>query len=292
MVEDTAGSVESMTAAPGREHTDPSLPSPQLPHHGEVPVSFPGTALRWSRRADVTEFEVVADDFETAPAERVEAILAQLDSIGKMPEVHGSRIQIAAETPAGRNHVLASKVAEALGLDATRELHELRMDLPVPADHPIRQVSPSIRTRSFCPGVDDAAWLRVNNRAFAAHPDQGSETEETLHTRTSEPWFDPPGFRLLDDTDRDGELAGFCWTKVHTPTRRDPAVGEIYVIGVDPSHHGHGLGAALLLDGLDHLAGRGLTVAGLYVESDNAPALRLYDRLGFVLHRRRLVYEP
>ena len=48
-----------------------------------------------------------------------------------------------------------------------------------------------------------------------------------------------------------------------------------------PEHHGRGLGRALTLAGLAHLAGRGLRNAILYVESDNRPALRMYWGLGF-----------
>ena len=40
----------------------------------------------------------------------------------------------------------------------------------------------------------------------------------------------------------------------------------------------------MTLAGLEHLSAAGITLANLYVETDNAPALRVYDKLGFHQH--------
>lgn len=167
-------------------------------------------------------------------------------------------------------------LADAAGLALTREVLQLRC--PLPAVTP-----PPLARRAFRPGLDDEAFLAVNNRAFAWHPDQSNWTVDVLRARTAEPWFDPNGFLLHED---EGCLLGFCWTKVHPATSTEPALGEIYVIAVDPDAHGRGLGRALTLAGLAHLADRGLRHGMLHVESTNAVARRLYAELGFVEHDR------
>ena len=183
----------------------------------------------------------------------------------------------------GHLHLWVSKpsdehdeVARRVGLRRGRDLCQMRRPLPVaPAERPS---GPDLALRPFRAGRDEEGWLEVNNRAFRHHPEQGGWTLETLREREAEPWFDPDGF-LLHEVD--GRLAGFCWTKVHADV--DPPLGEIYVIAVDPDFAGRGLGRALTIAGLDRLHGRGVTIAMLYVDAANAPAVRLYRELAFTV---------
>ena len=158
-----------------------------------------------------------------------------------------------------------------------RELHQLRRPLddahPLPPEPALDE---DVTVRTFVPGTDDAAWLALNSAAFAAHPEQGAWDESDLRARFAQPWFDPAGFLLAE---RAGVLLGFHWTKIH-----GDGLGEVYVLGVSPDAQGLGLGRALLVRGLRHLADRGCPAVLLYVDGDNAAARHLYERDGFVTY--------
>ncbi|MFW6870176.1 mycothiol synthase [Nocardioides sp. CPCC 206347] len=169
------------------------------------------------------------------------------------------------------DHPAAAALAGPLGFARTRELWVMRRPTAVPlaAAEPPADVS----IRDYGSG-DAAEFLAVNAAAFAHHAEQGDLDLHGLEERMAEPWFDPAG--LLLAVDRGGHLLGFHWTKQH-----DASTGEVYVVGVAPAAQGRGLGRALTLAGLHHLASRGIEEVLLYVESDNVAARHLYDGIGF-----------
>lgn len=186
----------------------------------------------------------------------------------------------------------ARAVAGRLGLAPTRVLLQMRRPLPVEPSG--IAVPDGVRIRTFEPGRDEAAFLRVNARAFATHPEQGRLDLAGLREEMSQDWFDPAGF-FLAVTDPGDRLLGFHWTKIHSQDRSAGAagpVGEIYVLGVDPDAGVRGLGGVLADAGLRYLGAAGLTSVLLYVEGDNDRALRLYRRSGFAVHLTNVVYRP
>ena len=178
----------------------------------------------------------------------------------------------------------ALAVARRLGLVGVRELLQLRRSLTTP-ELPDVVVPDGVMLRTYRGPADDAEVLRVNAAAFAWHPEQGTWTQREIDERRAESWFDPEGLFLAfpsDDAAGDtSRLLGFHWTKVHAPENGAPALGEVYVVGIDPEAQGRGLGRALTLAGLHHLRDRGLGTVLLYVEGDNTAALNTYERLGF-----------
>jgi mycothiol synthase len=176
----------------------------------------------------------------------------------------------------------ARATASAQGLVAVRELLQMRRPL---GDAPEPSIPNGVRIRTYAGRADDAELLRVNNAAFTWHPEQGGLTAAELAERRREPWFDPQGlFLAFDDSDTD-TLLGFHWTKVHLG---EPGLGEVYVVGVDPAAQGRGLGRTLTAVGVaslaHRLAGSAQPTVLLYVESDNAAAVRTYQQLGFAVH--------
>ncbi len=169
------------------------------------------------------------------------------------------------------DHPAAAALAARWGFERTRELWVMRR----PTGVPLETVEPpaGITIRGY-DDSDAAAVLAVNAAAFAGHPEQGALDADGLAERMAESWFDPAG--LLLAYDEHGSLLGFHWTKQH-----DAATGEVYVVGISPTAQGRGLGRVLTVAGLRHLAARAVAEVLLYVEADNTPARRLYERLGF-----------
>jgi mycothiol synthase len=230
-------------------------------------------------RALVREAIAIADERDVAASGRSGA-----EPAVKRPSAGGAtgRLRLWAHG----DHPSANALALSLGFERARVLWQMRRSLY--AEIPAVRLPEGVTLRPFRPGQDDEAWVALNARAFADHPDQGRWTLHDLHVRMAEPWFDPEGFLLAETGSR---LLGFHWTKVHgghvhthpagTAVHAHEPIGEVSVQGVDPAAHGHGLGAALTLAGLRHLRARGLDQAMLYVDEANERAVAMYTKLGF-----------
>lgn len=181
----------------------------------------------------------------------------------------------------------AHEVALLLGLRPVRELLVMRLDEvraePVQLPEGYEAFNLTEASAKWGRGALEKAWLEANNQAFSWHPEQGGWDTERLHRAMEAEWFDPAGVWLLY---RGEELAGFHWTKRHPD-----GTGEVYVVGLADAFRGHGLGGVLMELGLVHLAEQGSPAVILYVEADNAPAVKRYEELGFQVAERHVVYK-
>ena len=226
-------------------------------------------------------------------ADAAAAIPALLDAVGREG---GGDVHWWVHAP----DVEAAAIAAALGMRRTRAITQYRAALPPPtvAAHDAGRVA----TRAFSRGVDDEAWLRVNNLAFVGHPEEGDWTQASLDARLDASWCTtgdilvhdapptaaPPTTGAPPAAGATPALDAFCWVKMHPDAT--PPMGEIYKVAVDPARHGTGLGRAMVVAGLAHMHARGAVVAMLYVDDANAPAVALYRSLGFTPHHSEHAY--
>jgi mycothiol synthase len=261
----------------------PPLPEPQHlavthpaeAHHGERIVlardggQLTGLAMLSPARDGSTVVHVVVDP-GTPAASLGPALLRR--AVEEAPSSTPMHLWVMQATAADDDR------AGAEGFVPERDLLQMRVALPL-SDEVVAATRPLV-TRSFVAGRDEEPWVETNNRAFAGHPEQGAWTVEELRERMDADWVELDDFLVADDPDGPG-LIGACWTKVHRD--RTPVLGEIYVIDVDPRHHGQGWGRSLTVAGLVHLAGLGITVGMLYTDASNVAAVGLYRSLGFTV---------
>jgi putative acetyltransferase len=76
-----------------------------------------------------------------------------------------------------------------------------------------------------------------------------------------------------------GRIAGF-YRATRYPGRVQH-VASLGTLAVDPALHGQGVALAMVSHAIDELKAAGVKRIELCVESDNAPALRFYKKLGF-----------
>jgi mycothiol synthase len=254
-----------------------------LAHDGGKLVGY--AHLRWNPRGDRPRLatEVVVD-----PAHRGGRIARVL-----LDETR----QVVARAGGGLLYLWVHRVddpratlAAEMGFAIQRELAFMTIALDTPL--PRGELPPDVVVRPYQPGNDDEELLRVNNAAFAGHPENGGWDLAELRGRLSREWFDPAG---LLTAWRDGRLVAFHWTKWHAHDSDEaPAhepVGEVYVLAVDPAEHGQGLGRAMLREGLRHLQGRGCRLGILYVDTASRAAVRLYEREGFRTEYLEVCYQ-
>ncbi|QDZ43149.1 mycothiol synthase [Corynebacterium sp. sy039] len=186
------------------------------------------------------------------------------------------------------NFPAATHLAQRFGLAKTRELFVMgtntggmSVEKHIPAGFVQLDLS-ALRQRY---ADADQQWLRVNNEAFSWHPEQGGWDGQRLARAQDTEWFNPHDVLFLVE-ESTGGIAGFHWVKQH-----DERVGEIYVVGLADAYRGRGLGQPLIVMGVKQLMAHGVQEIILYVESDNVPAIRAYESLGFQVQQRHGLYS-
>jgi mycothiol synthase len=133
--------------------------------------------------------------------------------------------------------------------------------------------------------TDVAAVTTLQNAAFEGSWGFSPNTPAEITYRVfTLPVVPPDGVVLLE---ADGRLVGYCWTE----REEGGSPGIISMVGVPPDKQGKGFGLAITAAGIDHLVEVGATPIEITVDAENAPAIRVYEGLGFQDRWRSLWYE-
>jgi ribosomal-protein-alanine acetyltransferase len=124
--------------------------------------------------------------------------------------------------------------------------------------------------------IDDLA--RLEAKAFAS--DRLSRRRLSAHARSATAG--------LLTARRGGKLAGYALVL----TRRGSSAARLHSLAVDPQAEGQGVGSRLLAAAETAALARGAKSLRLEVRTDNAAAIRLYERAGYrMIGRRDGYYE-
>jgi mycothiol synthase len=177
----------------------------------------------------------------------------------------------------------ARALFESFGLAEARELWSMRCSALAGLAPPA--LPAGIEVRPYAPGRHDDAWRLAFNDAFADHWGGWVLLSADAWRR----YLARPGFRPeLSLVAWDGDqIAGFCHCRLDAPGR-----GQIRYVGVRPGWRRRGLGEALTRLGMLTLRDHGAESVGLGVDATNTTgAQRLYERLGFVVVGRHLMFR-
>lgn len=165
----------------------------------------------------------------------------------------------------------ASALVEA-GFEMARAYWDMTWEEEAVADV---EAPATYRVRSFTED-DTPALTAAHNAAFAGSWWFAPYTEEQTAHRALMANTSYDGIRLLLQGER---LAGYCWTLLMSDGRRRQ--GVIGSIGLTPAFRGLGISKTILADGMSYLRSAGADYIRLEVDGNNAPAIRLYQSMGF-----------
>ncbi|MBM3939884.1 MAG: GNAT family N-acetyltransferase [SAR202 cluster bacterium] len=160
----------------------------------------------------------------------------------------------------------------------------LHLRRPPLARVPVEVRPPNERTR-LATQQDAPAIAALQNAAFTGSWGFSPNTPEHIAYRAFERAPDPPDAIVL--VERDDVLVAYCWTRPGI----GGAPGFIGMVGTHPALQGQGLGTVATAAGVNHLVDHGSREIDITVDSENPPAIRVYERLGFRRAWRALWYE-
>jgi len=186
-----------------------------------------------------------------------------------------------------QDNLITAKLLSKLGFQPVRRFLELRLEL---ADIDLPDVDFGASSCRRLKHGEEDKLTQIQNRSFIDTWGYNPNTVEEIAYRINLTNCSPEDAALVYENEKP---IGYCWTKMELAagTTASEGKGRIYMLGVDPSYRGRGIGRKALLTGLRYLKNRNLKIAELTVDSENTVACALYRALGFGIRTISLWYE-
>jgi ribosomal protein S18 acetylase RimI-like enzyme len=145
-------------------------------------------------------------------------------------------------------------------------------------------------------GKDIELFTWLQNETFREHFNFRPDTvEDTHYFLFSDMRYG--SYRGIFFASLDNETVGFIGVGIDEKYNLDHNLeageaGDVFTIGVLRKHRRRGIGAKLMLHGLEVLKAKGVTKARLGVDDYNpTKAIKLYEKAGFKVKRKELIFE-
>ena len=169
----------------------------------------------------------------------------------------------------------------AVGMSVIRtHLHLLRS-----SEEPTGVAIPAGSSTRLATADDIGTVTTIQNAAFTASWGYSPNTEDEVAYRIFELPPNPPDAVII--VTMNGQDVGYCWTHRERPD----SPGMVDMVGVLPNQQGKGLGKLVTAAGIDHLVSTGAAPVEITVDSENGPAIHVYESVGFQLKTRSIWYE-
>jgi mycothiol synthase len=148
-----------------------------------------------------------------------------------------------------------------------------------------------ITIRNYRLGEDEEKFVTARNEAWVDHHLGSKRTLESWKHHVESGKFRPELTFLAEDVE--GKVAGICWCEINTEQIEagGPKEGWVDNLAVLREYRKIGLGAALLLRGVAAMAQVGMERVMLGVDAASPTgAVGLYERAGFEVYKKRLMY--
>jgi mycothiol synthase len=182
----------------------------------------------------------------------------------------------------------AARFAERAGFAPRRYFIDMRLDLST-ADLPEPEQLAGMEIRPWTPADDESVRLAYN-ASFADHWGSSPSSPERWRNLFADSSSFRPDFSRL--AVRDGEVVGFVMSdEFDSETRaRGHRTGYVDRVGTVRSVRGRGVATTLMVHCLHVMRESGCAYADLTVDAESPTgAGRLYERLGFTVHRQNEV---